>query len=58
MVKKLVSGTINSDEYDELLTLILTTRTGKPKFPKLASAVAIPQEASKLVGNLARTCTV
>jgi hypothetical protein len=47
MIKKPLSGT-NPDEYDDLLTQILTTRTAKTKFPKLASAVAIPQEASKV----------
>jgi hypothetical protein len=51
MIKKLLSGNINPDEYDELLTMIFATRTGKTKFPKLANAVAIPQEASKVVAN-------
>jgi hypothetical protein len=54
MIKKLLSGNINSDEYDELLTHILTTRTGKTKFPKSANAVAIPQEAKTMVANFAQ----
>jgi hypothetical protein len=53
MIKKLLSGTITSEVYDELLNTILTTRTGKARFPKMAKAVAIPKEASKVVANLA-----
>jgi hypothetical protein len=53
MIKKLLSGTITSEVYDELLSTILTTRTGKTRFPKMAKAVAIPKEASKVVANLA-----